>query len=61
MEPTPENEARAPGVRNLAKGTVKPSASVWHGRTGDMEVRDTVAVVTRAARIRADSPTAQGE
>ena len=49
-----------------------PSASVWHGRTvirfsvsswrtGDQEVRDTVAAVARAARVLAGSATAQGE
>jgi len=59
-------------ARLLAEGTVMPSASVWHGRTvirfsvsswrtGDTEVRDTVAAVARAARVMADSPTAQGE
>jgi glutamate/tyrosine decarboxylase-like PLP-dependent enzyme len=55
--------------RLVAEGTVMPSASVWHGRTvirfsvsswrtGDLEVRDTVAAVARAARVPA---TAMGE
>ena len=50
--------------RLVAEGTVMPSASVWHGRTvirfsvsswrtGDLEVRDTVAAVARAARVPA--------
>ena len=50
--------------RLLAEGAVMPSASVWHGRTvirfsvsswrtGDPEVRDTVAAVARAARVPA--------
>ena len=58
--------------RLLAEGTVMPSASVWHGRsvirfsvsswrTGDREVRDTVAAVARAARVPARSTTAVGE
>ena len=49
-----------------------PSASVWHGRTvirfsvsswrtGDLEVRDTVAAVARAARVPAIQSTAVGE
>jgi glutamate/tyrosine decarboxylase-like PLP-dependent enzyme len=58
--------------RLLAEGTVMPSASVWHGRTvirfsvsswrtGDLEVRDTVAAVTRAAHVTARQTTAVGE
>jgi glutamate/tyrosine decarboxylase-like PLP-dependent enzyme len=58
--------------RLVAEGTVMPSASVWHGRTvirfsvsswrtGDVEVRDTVAAVTRAARVPARQSTAVGE
>ena len=58
--------------RLLAEGTVMPSASVWHGRTvirfsvsswrtGDAEVRDTVAAVARAARVPARQTTAVGE
>ena len=62
--------------RLLAEGTVMPSASVWHGRTvirlsvsswrtGDLEVRDTVAAVARAARssvhVPTRRPTAVGE
>ena len=58
--------------RLVAEGTVMPSASVWHGRTvirfsvsswrtGDLEVRDTVAAVARAARAPVVSPTAVGE
>jgi glutamate/tyrosine decarboxylase-like PLP-dependent enzyme len=50
--------------RLLAEGAVMPSASVWHGRTvirfsvsswrtGDQEVRDTVAAVARAAQVSA--------
>jgi glutamate/tyrosine decarboxylase-like PLP-dependent enzyme len=58
--------------RLLAEGTAMPSASVWHGRsvirfsvsswrTGDLEVRDTVAAVARAARTGARQTTAVGE
>ena len=59
--------------RLLAEGAVMPSASVWHGRTvirfsvsswrtGDQEVRDTVAAVARAAQVsRSVSTTAVGE
>src|SRR4051812_15208373 len=58
--------------RMLSEGTVMPSASVWHGRTvirfsvsswrtGDREVRDTVAAVARAARAPVVQPTAVGE
>src|SRR4051794_989140 len=58
--------------RLLAEGTVMPSASVWHGRTvirfsvsswrtGDLEVRDTVAAVARAAHMPTRRPTAVGE
>src|SRR3954451_13022505 len=58
--------------RLVAEGTVMPSASVWHGRTvirfsvsswrtGDQEVRDTVAAVARAAHVPTHRPTAVGE
>jgi glutamate/tyrosine decarboxylase-like PLP-dependent enzyme len=58
--------------RLVAEGMVMPSASVWHGRTvirfsvsswrtGDQEVRDTVAAVARAARVPTRRPTAVGE
>lgn len=58
--------------RLVAEGSVMPSASVWHGRTvirfsvsssrtGDLEVRDTVAAVARAARVPARSTSAVGE
>jgi glutamate/tyrosine decarboxylase-like PLP-dependent enzyme len=58
--------------RILADGAVMPSASVWHGRpvirfsvsswrTGNQEVRDTVAAVQRAARVPVVRPTAVGE
>jgi glutamate/tyrosine decarboxylase-like PLP-dependent enzyme len=58
--------------RLIAEGTVMPSASVWHGRTvirfsvsswrtGDLEVRDTVAAVARAAHVPIRRPTAVGE
>jgi glutamate/tyrosine decarboxylase-like PLP-dependent enzyme len=58
--------------RLVAEGTVMPSASVWRGRTvirfsvsswrtGDREVRDTVAAVSRAARAPVVQPTAVGE
>lgn len=58
--------------RLIAEGTVMPSASVWHGRTvirfsvsswrtGDQEVRDTVAAVARAARAPVASAIAVGE
>ena len=59
--------------RLLAEGAVMPSASVWHGRTvirfsvsswrtGDQEVRDTVAAVARAAQVSAvRQTTAVGE
>jgi glutamate/tyrosine decarboxylase-like PLP-dependent enzyme len=58
--------------RLVAEGTVMPSASVWHGRTvirfsvssfrtGDREVRDTVAAVARAARVPAARSTAVGK
>jgi glutamate/tyrosine decarboxylase-like PLP-dependent enzyme len=57
--------------RLLAEGMVMPSASIWHGRTvirfsvsswrtGEQEVRDTVAAVARAA-VRTHQPTAVGE
>jgi glutamate/tyrosine decarboxylase-like PLP-dependent enzyme len=50
--------------RLLAEGAAMPSASVWHGRTvirfsvsswrtGDLEVRDTVTAVARAAQVSA--------
>ena len=58
--------------RLLAEGTVMPSASIWHGRTvirfsvsswrtGEREVRDTVAAVERAAAARTTRTTAVGE
>ena len=58
--------------RLLPEGAVIPSASVWHGRTairfsvsswrtGDREVRDTVAAVSRAAHVPTRRPTAVGE
>ena len=59
--------------RLLAEGAVMPSASVWHGRTvirfsvsswrtGDQEIRDTVAAVARAAQVPAvRRTTAVGE
>jgi glutamate/tyrosine decarboxylase-like PLP-dependent enzyme len=58
--------------RLVAEGTVMPSASVWHGRTvirfsvsswrtGDLEVRDTVAALARAAHVPARPTTAVGE
>src|SRR4051812_10844754 len=58
--------------RLLAEGTAMPSASVWHGRTvirfsvsswrtGELEVRDTVAAVARAAAVRTRQTTAVGE
>ena len=58
--------------RLVAEGVVMPSASVWHGRsvirfsvsswrTGDLDVRDTVAAVTRAAGATARRTTAVGE
>ena len=58
--------------RLLAEGTVMPSASIWHGRTvirfsvsswrtGEAEVRDTVAAVARAAGVPTRRPTAVGE
>jgi glutamate/tyrosine decarboxylase-like PLP-dependent enzyme len=58
--------------RLIAEGTAMPSASVWHGRTvirfsvsswrtGDAEVRDTVAAVARAAEVRTRRTTAVGE
>jgi glutamate/tyrosine decarboxylase-like PLP-dependent enzyme len=58
--------------RLVAEGTVMPSASVWHGRTvirfsvsswrtGDLDVRDTVAAVARAAHLTARQTTAVGE
>jgi glutamate/tyrosine decarboxylase-like PLP-dependent enzyme len=58
--------------RLVAEGTVMPSASVWHGRTvirfsvsswrtGELEVRDTVAAVARAAHVPTHRPTAVGE
>jgi glutamate/tyrosine decarboxylase-like PLP-dependent enzyme len=58
--------------RVVAEGTVLPSASVWHGRTvirfsvsswrtGDLEVRDTVAAVARAAHVTTRQTTAVGE
>jgi glutamate/tyrosine decarboxylase-like PLP-dependent enzyme len=58
--------------RLVAEGMVMPSAGVWHGRTvirfsvsswrtGEQEVRDTVAAVARAARVPTRRPTAVGE
>ncbi|HET6391732.1 MAG TPA: aminotransferase class V-fold PLP-dependent enzyme [Blastococcus sp.] len=58
--------------RLLAEGTVMPSASIWHGRTvirfsvsswrtGEREVRDTVAAVERAAGAMSRRTTAVGE
>ena len=59
-------------ARLLAEGTVMPSASIWHGRTvirfsvsswrtGEREVRDTVAAVERAAGAMTRRTTAVGE
>jgi glutamate/tyrosine decarboxylase-like PLP-dependent enzyme len=58
--------------RLLAEGAVMPSLSEWHGRrvirfsvsswrTGASEVRDTVAAVSRAARVPAGTTTTAGE
>jgi hypothetical protein len=69
-----ETEERTREVfdRLLAEGTVMPSASVWHGRTvirfsvgswrtGEFEVRDTVAAVARAAQVPTRRPATVGE
>jgi glutamate/tyrosine decarboxylase-like PLP-dependent enzyme len=58
--------------RLLTDGTAMPSASIWHGRavirfsvsswrTGELEVRDTVAAVARAAAVTTRRTTAVGE
>jgi glutamate/tyrosine decarboxylase-like PLP-dependent enzyme len=67
-----DEQTRVVFDRLVAEGTVMPSASVWHGRTvirfsvsswrtGDLEVRDTVAAVARAARTPVVQSTAVGE
>lgn len=67
-----DERTRAVFRRLLEEGTAMPSASIWHGRTvirfsvsswrtGELEVRATVAAVARAAGVLTPQTTAVGE